>query len=180
MVYSGKPAELIRKTIGLLIKRQHYRVNDLVKKCKSRYNRDLLKDCADSTDKFWAAIEKFFPTKLAYEQGLAFVINGSKSTDKSFITNSFCKYFSTVARNLYLEQTCSAEENLPDQVTESQFTFETAKESDILKELRNLKRKKASGLDNFPSGLLKDDALVLTQPLKFIINLSLEAGVESG
>ena len=108
------------------------------------------------------------------------VINGSKSTDRSFIANSFCEYFSTVARNLYLEQTCSGEENLPNQVTESQFTFETAKESDILKELRNLKRKKASGLDNFPSGLLKDDTLVLTKPLKLIINLSLEAGVESG
>ena len=108
------------------------------------------------------------------------MINGSNSTDKSFIANSFCEYFSTVARNLYPEQTCSGEENLPNQVTESQFTFETAKESDILKELRNLKRKKASGLDNFPSGLLKDDALVLTKPLKLIINLSLEAGVQSG
>lgn len=102
------------------------------------------------------------------------MINGSK------FSNSFCEYFSDVARNLYLEQTCSAEENLPNQVTESQFTFKTAKESDILEELRNLKRKKGSGLDNFSSGLLRDAALVLTTPLTFITNLSLEAGVESG
>ena len=69
------------------------------------------------------------------------------------------------------------EEHLPNQVTENQFTFNAVKESEILKELRNLKRRKASGLDNFPPGLLKDAALVLTKPLTFIINLSLETGV---
>ena len=60
---------------------------------------------------------------------------------------------------------------------ESQFTFKTVKESEILKELKNLKQKKASGLDNFPPGLLKDAALVLTKPLTFIIDFSLETGV---
>ena len=69
------------------------------------------------------------------------------------------------------------EKHLPNQVTENQFTFNAVKESEILKELRNLKRRKASGLDNFPPGLLKDAALVLTKPLTFIINLSLETGV---
>ena len=59
----------------------------------------------------------------------------------------------------------------------SAFTFNAVKVSEILKELRNLKRRKASGVDNFPPGLLKDAALVLTKPLTFIINLSLETGV---
>ena len=54
------------------------------------------------------------------------------------------------------------EENLRKQVTESQFTFKAVKELEILKELKNLKQKKASGLDNFPPGMLKDAALVLT------------------
>lgn len=116
-------------------KRQHNRVSSLVKKFKSRYSRDLLEDCTDSPDKFWEAIKKFYPTNLPSERGLAFVINGSKSTDKSFIANSFCEYFSTVARNLKRKSILlrdftwsKPEENLPNQVTESQFTFETAKE----------------------------------------------------
>jgi len=108
------------------------------------------------------------------------VINGSKSTDKSFITHSFC-----VARNLKSKLILlrdfvwrnPAAENLPNRVTESQFTFKAVKELEILKELKNLKRKKASGLDNFPPGLLKDAALVLAKPLTFIINLCLETGV---
>ena len=113
------------------------------------------------------------------------MINGSKSTDKTLIANSFCKYFSTIARNLKRKSILlrdfvwskPVEEHLPNQVTENQFTFNAVKESEILKELRNLKWRKASGLDNFPLGLLKDAALVLTKPLTFIINLSLETGV---
>ena len=113
------------------------------------------------------------------------MINGSKSTDKTFIANSFCEYFSFIAECLKRKSILlrdfvwskSAEENLPKQFTESQFTFKVVKESDILKELKNLKRKKASGLDNFPPGLLKDAAYVLTTPLTFIINLSLKTKV---
>jgi len=41
------------------------------KKCKSRYHRDLLKDCADSPDKFWAAVKKLSPTKSPCDQGSA-------------------------------------------------------------------------------------------------------------
>ena len=139
------------------------------------------KDCADSPDKFWTAIKKLYPTKLPSDQGSAFVINGSKSTDKSLIANSFCEYFSTVARNLksksillrdFVWSKLAAEENVPNQVTESQFTFKAATELEILKKLKNLKRKKASGLDNFPPGLLKDVALVLSKPLTLLINLS--------
>ena len=43
-----------------------------------------------------------------------------------------------------------AEENLPNQVTESQFTFKAVKESEILKELKNLKRKKRLDRIIFP------------------------------
>ena len=57
------------------------------------------------------------------------------------------------------------------------FLFRSLKEEEILTELKNLKRKKATGLDNLPPGLLKDAAGVIAKPLTFIINLSLETGV---
>ena len=57
------------------------------------------------------------------------------------------------------------------------FLFRSVKEEEILTELKNLKRKKATGLDNLPPGLLKDAAGVIAKPLTFIINLSLETGV---
>ena len=51
------------------------------------------------------------------------------------------------------------------------------KEEEILTELKNLKLKEATSLDNLPPGLLKDAAGVIAKPLTFIINLSLETGV---
>lgn len=78
-----------KKTIGLLLNGNTIEYLAWLKKCKSRCNRDLLEDCADSPGKFWAAIEKLYPTKLPSEKGLAFVRNGSESTDKSFIANNF-------------------------------------------------------------------------------------------
>ena len=43
--------------------------------------------------------------------------------------------------------------------------------------MKNLKRKKAQGLDDFPPGLLKDAASLIAQPLTYVINMSLSEGV---
>ena len=43
------------------------------------------------------------------------------------------------------------------------FLFRSVKEEEILTELKNLKRKKATGLDNLPPGLLKDAAEVIAK-----------------
>ena len=43
----------------------------------------------------------------------------------------------------------------------------------IEKELRNLKRQKATRIDNLPPGLLKDCAMYIATPLCYIINLSI-------
>ena len=46
----------------------------------------------------------------------------------------------------------------------------------VEKELKILKTKKATELDNLPSSLLKDCATSLWKPLSFIINLSITTG----
>ena len=46
----------------------------------------------------------------------------------------------------------------------------------VLKQLKALKHKKATGLDNLPSALLKDCAYVIVGPLSHLINLSLKTG----
>ena len=54
------------------------------------------------------------------------------------------------------------------------FVFRAAvNEAKVLKDLKRLKRKKATGLDDLPSGLLKHAAPVIEKPVTFIINLSL-------
>jgi len=57
------------------------------------------------------------------------------------------------------------------------FLFRAVKGEEIFTELKNLKRKKATGLDNLHPELLKDAAGVIAKPLTFIINSSLVTGV---
>lgn len=58
----------------------------------------------------------------------------------------------------------------------NQFNFNDVSDDDVLKFLRKLKRKSATGLDNIPSCFLKDVAFVISKPLTHVINLSLKTG----
>ena len=166
-----------------MYKRQRNRVTGLIKRCKGKYHQDILRDSADSPDKFWSAIKKLYPTKLPSEQGSAFQINGTKTTGEKSIAMSFCDYFTNVPIKLKkksfllrdLVWSNPSGMRLP-QVKEK-FLFRAVKEEEILTEMKNLKRKKATGLGNLPPGLLKDAAGVIAKPLTFIINSSLETGV---
>ena len=47
----------------------------------------------------------------------------------------------------------------------------------VERELKSLKRNKATGVDNIPTNLLKDSASEISRPLSHIINLSLRTGI---
>ena len=60
--------------------------------------------------------------------------------------------------------------------TEASSEFNYVSRVFLLKQLKALKRKKATGLDNLPSALLKDCADAKADPLSHLINLSLKTG----
>ena len=81
-------------------KRQRNRVTSLVKKCKNNYHKDLLKESANTPDKFWAAIKKVYPAKSSVSNtGTVFEINGTKTTNKQEIAESFCNFFCKCRKN---------------------------------------------------------------------------------
>ena len=47
----------------------------------------------------------------------------------------------------------------------------------VYRQLKDLKVKKATGLDEIPARLLTDSAVVITNAITFIVNLSLSSGV---
>ena len=49
-------------------------------------------------------------------------------------------------------------------------------DDEVFRGLRNFKRNKSTGLDNLPPGMLKDASTVITKPLAYIVNLSLQFG----
>ena len=65
-----------------IYKRSRNRVNNLVKSNKAKYNKELLRDNADSADKFWSAIKKTYPTKESSMTKTPIIeVDSQKTTD---------------------------------------------------------------------------------------------------
>ena len=164
-------------------KRCRNRVNNLVKSNKARYNKELLRDNADSAEKFWSAIKKIYPTKETSMTVTSMIeVNGKKTTNINEIANAFSKHFATVASTLkakslllrnfiWMPQKCSVSNG------EKLFRFQKVNSIQVYNELKGLKRKKAVGVDKFPSGMIKDAASVLAASMTFLINMSMQTGL---
>jgi len=103
--------------------------------------------------------------------------DGTNISDPSEMSQEFNSYFATCATSLADSMPTSQKDplrHIPEPSTE--FSFESVDESTVLSELLRLKAKKATGLDNIPSKLLKDSAPVIVRPLTHIFNLSLATG----
>ena len=61
--------------------------------------------------------------------------------------------------------------------TDETFAFSYVLRLFVEKQLRSMKRKKATGIDELPPGMIKDCAKYISQPLAFIVNLSLQTGI---
>ncbi len=56
------------------------------------------------------------------------------------------------------------------------FTFPSVTSEFVQKQLQNMPKNKAIGLDRLPSRLLRADASIISEPLVYILNLSLQSG----
>ena len=163
-------------------KHQRNRVNNLVRKNKAKYNKELLRENANSTEKFWSALKKVYPTKSKSTSLTPVMnINGQKTADGKKIANAFANHFATIAATLkrnsiLLKNFIWMPHDSGATCCFNRFSFNTVNAVQVYNQLKNLKRNKAIGLDAFPYGMLKDAASVLAPPLAFLINLSLQTG----
>ena len=155
-------------------------VTNLINRAKRSFFKDQLSESKKNPNKFWKLIKQIFPVKHTTNVSLkSFTVNGVNISDKRSVANEFCTFFTNIASKLK----CSAFplKNLIWSFrgfsrSEEKFDFEPVLDTEVLKYLRNLKRNCATGLDNIPSCFLKDTAFVITKPLTYVINLSLNKG----
>ena len=84
-----------------IYKKQRNRVNNLVRNNKARYNKELLRENADSSETFWSALKKVYPTKTKSLSSTPVLdVNGQKSIDGIKMANMFANHFATVAEIL--------------------------------------------------------------------------------
>ncbi|XP_057299201.1 uncharacterized protein LOC130629851 [Hydractinia symbiolongicarpus] len=158
------------------------------KACKSK-NKNIHEEYKRKRNKvssmirFWTAIKRVFSTKSKTNRVERLVdIGGLQLDDPTEISNGFCNYFSAAvsllksAAYLLMNFVWRSQKVLPMR-TQQRFSFGYVSVVEEMKNLKQLKRKKAAGNDDLPLGILKDTAETTCQPLAFIINLSLNTGI---
>ena len=117
--------------------------------------------------------------KNATSRPLFVEAESKKVSDPVKISNTFCSFFtnfaSTLKRNSLLLKDfiwC----NLPkiNETVSPHFAFQYVPRISIEKELKHLKRNKATGPDDLPANLLRCSAVEISSPLCFLIDLSLK------
>ena len=159
---------------------RYYRnsVTNKIRKAKAVYSRKLIEENKHDQKAFWKTVKKILPGETKnITSGI--MIDDRLSTDKYQIANAFNKYFIGVVTKLRgslgfaLTFVNNLSASLPAQKRFPQLKFDKVSEHFILTQLRSLKSGKAVGLDNISPRLLKDAAVIITNPLTQIINASL-------
>ena len=155
-------------------------VNTAVRKAKSTYYKNLLNENSSDVNKFWKTLKSIFPTKKRDKTSTrSFDIGVEKTTDSSQIANAFCSFFTQVIASLKRKiiplRNFEWEKPLPIQMrTNSKFSFREVRQLEVMKQLKSIKRSKSTGIDDLPPNMLKDAASVISAPLTYLINLSME------
>lgn len=162
-------------------KQQRNKVNDLVRKTKSRYHQTQLRESVHNPTKFWRTLKSIFPVKDKISSAKSFIINGTMNSDSKNIVSSFCSFFTNGATKLKTKTILLKDFiwSKPDPIypkTYNTFRVKPVTVAEVHKLLKKLQRNKASGVDNLPPGFLKDIAICLAKPLCHVINIMLKTG----
>ena len=164
-------------------KRKRNEVNIAIRKARSSYHKNMLKENSGNPNKFWKSLKTIYPTKSTTGPSMhSFDIDGIKTDDPARISNAFCSFFATVTSKLResaipLRDFVWRNPAAIPQRTDKQIKFRPISKLEVERELRSIKRTKSTGIDNLPPGLLKDAACFISAPLAHLINLSLETGI---
>ena len=146
-----------------ICKNQRNKCNNLIKKAKASYHRNLIEENVTNPKKFWNCIKAVFPSKSCR-------IQTCTSINLNSTVKTFGDYFSGAVKKLKsliypLENFTWRYISTLLRRANEHFTFDYISRSFVLKELKALKRQKAPGIDKLPPGLLKDCVNIIASPL---------------
>ena len=151
------------------------RCNTLIRKGKSSYHQNLLTENETNPRQFWNAIKKIYPTK---PKPMGSVTTNKKDSEST--VSRFSYFFETTIKEIkeatfpLINFAWKSRDDKCDHINNHFVMRYVAK---IFIELRNLKRQKATGIDNLPPGLLKDCAMYIATPPCYIINQSISTSM---
>ena len=171
------------ETQSISCKRHHeivdagYKVNK-VGQAIQKYQKDLLFENRQKPTKSWNCIKNIFLSKESVPIQVTATIKNVKNIENA---NSLCTFFTKIGQNLKHETF-----RLRDFIWKKPTTpaapmkiFNSSYVSHIFveRELKLLKSRKTAGCDDLSSGILKEAAYAPSNPLSYLINLSLSTAL---
>ena len=155
------------------------KVSARLKRAKESYSRSLLEENSGDSESFWRSLKKILLDTKQKSILTCIKADDKIITDKQSISELFNNFFTSVVNKLF--ESCRYARPVFYSTTEELFTkkhFELTAVGKpfVLKQLKCLKLKKATGLDGLPARLLKDSAVVIADCVTHLINLSIKFG----
>ena len=142
-------------------KRQRNKVNNLIKRAKQNYNKNLLDENTKNATSFWRTLKSIFPTKPKSKlTSTTFKVSEEEISNKETIANRFGQFFCSIPTTLLQtvhpikDFVWNKPKNLPIRKT-PKFSFHSVTPSEICKCLRKLRLKKEHGIDEISPNLLR-------------------------
>ena len=151
-------------------KLQRNKCTKRVRKAKATYHQQSLNENRSSPRKFWRNIKSIYPSKISNKT--------QRFKNPENRANSFADYFSNIVGKMKtaafpLTNFVWRYNSKKSLRTNKTFHFSYISTSFVERELRKLKRNKATGTDLLPPNLLKDCSKVIAPPLAHILNMSI-------
>ena len=157
-------------------RRSRNRVVNKIKFEKGRYSKEILENNLDDPKAFWKTVKGIFPSKKSMSgppQSLK--INDELITGRVQIAEKLNEFFTTTVGKLIaaLKRTGHGF-SCHELFTDKKMKFRSVSKTFVLRQLRSLKVKKATGLDRIPARLLKDAAPIILESVTYLVNRSIE------
>lgn len=160
-------------------KRSKNIVTNKIKKAKSKYYHDQLKDNSNNPSETWKILNEVMCKNNKSGNKISCLnLNDTKITDADEIAETFNKYFCEIGYELSsgLPETRKSYTEFVNPAT-CTFSLKTVNTETVLKFLKDICPKKAAGLDKIPSKLVRMAASVIAESLCILFNKSILTGI---
>ena len=147
-----------------------------IRKAKAAFITKSVVESTGNSGKVWKSLKRLMPVKSTDE--IKCIEKDSKELrNKKDIANAFNSFFVEIGPSLQ-EKSSFVDKQFEEYIRkyDCTCTFEDITEEQIVEVLKNLPPKKTSGSDNIPSLLLKPVANIISKPLAYIFNLTIQTG----
>ena len=153
------------------------KVQRKIKKSKSEYYCNLIKDSRNNPSDLWKSVKEAIPGSNPRKDNITSLISdGITHTNPTSMSSIFNKFFATIGVKLAEKFTMNTPTTNGVNQASSNFAFKTISCESVTKKIKELKPNKAVGLDKVSSRMLKDAADIVAPSLTSLFNISINNG----